>query len=506
MPHRIRRQILDLELPREERAYALQQQISQAFKDKVLPQLNEIFDAIAPEGITLRIPKLDIDLGQINETNWERNFIEGCVNQVLKKLKDVSVDNTYNEVELKWLKPEEKILSVFRHYLQAGVLPWHARHWSNLKLEESIIQYIHRDPEAVKKELSIDVLLIPEVWQRLCWQFSTNFVTTIVSTVLGQKVAWFNEIEHIYKKEQKVPMSSKDRYLFLKTLLSTKISKEEKLKPTKQIYYQLLRQIGDSKNIKENEVIEREKPMTSANYFSQNNDTVIPEKNETPRSGASKKNSSEPQGKINPDKQKEGHIQYKDTEYDTNTAFSKPASATTIHLKTIPKEGLIIDLAGLVILGVYLESLFNELGLIHERHFKSDNAQFKAAHLLYYLVEGTEFPEEHVLAFPKILCGLAIVEPIPMDIKLQDYEKKECEQLLQAAIRNWPALKKTTPDGLREGFLKREGLLYPPENLSMWVLRVENKAQDILLNRLPWGFLTLKLPWMKRAIQTEWSP
>ena len=504
MLHRIRRQVLDLELPREERAYALQQQINQTFKDKVLPQLNEIFDAIAPEGITLRIPRLEVDLGRINETNWERNFIEGCVDQVLKKLKDVSVDNAYNDIELKWLKPEEKILSVFRHYLQTGVLPWHARHWSNPKLEESITQHIYREPEAVKKKLSADVLLIPEVWQRLCWQFSTNFVTTIVSAVLGQKVAWFNEIERIYEKEQKVPMSPKDRFLFLKTLLSTNISREAKLKPAEQIYYQLLGQISGSKNIKENKIIEREKPMTSAKYFSQNNGTVIPEKNETPRPGASKKNSSKPQGKINPGKQKQGHIQYKDTEYDKDTASFKPASATT-HLKAIPKEGLIVDLAGLVILGVYLESLFNELDLVHDRHFKSDTAQFKAVHLLHYLAEGKEFPEEHMLAFPKIMCGLSIVEPIPMNIKLEEHEKKECEQLLQAAIRNWPALKKTTPNGLREGFLKREGLLYPPENLSMWVLRVENRAQDILLNRLPWGFLTLKFPWMKRAIQTEWN-
>ena len=542
MLHRIQRQILDLELPREERAYALQQQLSQAFKEKVLPRLNEVFDTIAPEEITLRIPKLEIDLGEINESYWERSFIEGCVEQIMQQLKDVSIDDKRRDVEIKWLKPEEKVLSIFQHFLQAGVLPWYARHYTHIELEKSIKELIQANQGAVKKEISSNLLLVPKVWQRLCWQFSTDFVIAIVTAVKGLPMVWFDEIEHIFETEEKAPMSKEMRYSFLYILLSTEIPKMPggaKPEPTRQYYYQLFRQIDSSKSKVQNGTIELQKPGATTEENAQRSRTSTPKENVPPTtppvsekrdtqrqnlSAITEQNDQRSQEAVpeknvpptTPPVSEKNEIASQDEVSEKEEMQTEPtktpviakeftqAADSTSRIKAIPEEGLLIDNAGLVILGVYLGSLFGELDLVHNRNFKSESDQFKAIHLLHYLANGTEWPEEQMLVLPKILCGLPIAEPVPMDIELQDEEKMECEQLLQAAIRNWPALKNTTPNGLREGFLKREGLLYPPSKRSMWVLRVENKAQDILLNRLPWGFATLKLPWMKVAMQTEW--
>ena len=53
-----------------------------------------------------------------------------------------------------------------------------------------------------------------------------------------------------------------------------------------------------------------------------------------------------------------------------------------------------------------------------------------------------------------------------------------------------------------ETFFQREGSLRKDGN--DWILTVEKKAFDILLEQIPWSFRTVKLPWNKYVIHVEW--
>lgn len=74
--------------------------------------------------------------------------------------------------------------------------------------------------------------------------------------------------------------------------------------------------------------------------------------------------------------------------------------------------------------------------------------------------------------------------------------------MLQAVISHWNALGGTSVQGLRETFLQREGRLQRDEDA--WRLRVAPRPFDMLLDRLPWGYATLKLPWMKEVLHVDW--
>ena len=87
-------------------------------------------------------------------------------------------------------------------------------------------------------------------------------------------------------------------------------------------------------------------------------------------------------------------------------------------------------------------------------------------------------------------------------ITITKEEKKEANNLLQAVIEHWGALGGTSPDGLREGFLTRQGKLEKEQ--TGWRLYVEQKTLDILLDRLPWNLSLIKLPWMKELLKVEW--
>jgi hypothetical protein len=106
------------------------------------------------------------------------------------------------------------------------------------------------------------------------------------------------------------------------------------------------------------------------------------------------------------------------------------------------------------------------------------------------------------MILPKFLCGMASNLPLDHTIQITQNERDETNGLLEAVVENWGALGNSSPDGLREGFLVRDGKLLQKE--SGWKLIVEPKAIDILLERLPWGMSIVKLPWMKELLKVEW--
>lgn len=164
---------------------------------------------------------------------------------------------------------------------------------------------------------------------------------------------------------------------------------------------------------------------------------------------------------------------------------------------------LFIDHAGMVLLHPFLPSFFRTVGLLDDKEFKDEASRHRAVHLLHYLASKETGLPEYALLLPKMLCAIPFDLPIDRYIELSATEMEEGENLLAVAIEHWGALGKTSPDGLREGFLQREGKLEKRE--SGWYLTVEKQTVDILLGRLPWGLSMVKFPWMKEILRVEWG-
>jgi hypothetical protein len=162
-------------------------------------------------------------------------------------------------------------------------------------------------------------------------------------------------------------------------------------------------------------------------------------------------------------------------------------------------EGIYIHNAGLVILHPFLPELFKTLDLVQEK----DEGWYHTANLvLEDLVTGVdEFPEFN-LPLNKILCGMEPDETLRTMEPLSTEIKAECDSILRAVIQHWSALKNTGIEALRETYLQRFGKLTKVDH--GWLLQVEPGTVDVLLGRLPWGFGTIQLPWMKNILFTEW--
>jgi uncharacterized protein Usg len=162
----------------------------------------------------------------------------------------------------------------------------------------------------------------------------------------------------------------------------------------------------------------------------------------------------------------------------------------------------IVKHAGLVLLAPFIKTFFQELDLLDDSDWRNKGALFKAVHLLKYLSTGKQKMPEYSLTLEKILCSIPIHEPVPLKLLLQDKEMKEADFLLKSVIKHWKVLRNTSIHGLRETFFKRDGIISGKEN--GWLLQVERKSPDVLLDGIPWGYSTISLPWNKYIIFTEW--
>lgn len=167
-------------------------------------------------------------------------------------------------------------------------------------------------------------------------------------------------------------------------------------------------------------------------------------------------------------------------------------------------EGSIaVNNAGLVLVHPFLKELFRVRGLVENGEFVFSETQCLGVRMLDFLCTGSGQSPEYDLLLPKLLCGMPWSESIPHEIQIGEDDMSACVELLNAVLSHWSVLKNTSPDGLREGFMIRPGVLEQQEN--GWKLRVEERAQDVLLGRLPWGLSLVRLPWMQQSLHISWA-
>jgi hypothetical protein len=170
------------------------------------------------------------------------------------------------------------------------------------------------------------------------------------------------------------------------------------------------------------------------------------------------------------------------------------------------EAGLLLPLAGLVLLHPFLPRLLQGLGLAMPgtatRPLSVDSLQ-RALPLLHALATGGDEVQEFELGGAKLLLGLDPGRPLPFPLQpASTAERAEADALLDAAIDHWPALRGTGREGLRTSFLQRRGLLRRGDGGP--VLTLQSEPFDLLLNTLPWGLGLVKLPWMPEPLHVEW--
>ncbi len=462
--HIIEKFCLEFNTPSEGNGKQLDKRSVEVFQQKLLPEMEKVFDRFGGDR-NIRLDNLSIEMNVADPIRFEDQFIRQFLEQLSQKLEKVQQNSE---------ESSEMESDLFRYFLEYGYFPWWAKTESVMELENKIMG--ENQIPAVASILGND----PDKLKRLVFQFSDTFLQTLVKN--QNLIEFIKDLQQILSTFYRSTEVRNQLWLFVfyGLFFKNKSFEEVKIdifKSTIDYFLQSEKSVISSKKLV-NKVLNELKIVDNAFLM--------------------KLQKAVQSIHLNIEKNLEKTISEKKTIKKT---IKKSERKT--ELKPDQKEWYTIN-AGLVLLHPFFVLFFESLGLTEKNIFKDFHAKNQAALLLQYLATGKSQSFENELILNKILCDIPLSVPIEKDLILNEKIKAEAEQLLNAVIKHWSALKNTSPESLRNTFLQREGKLTKNENGS-WNLFIQHATFDILISKLPWSISIIKLPWMKNMLQVEWA-
>lgn len=484
--HIIGQLYLNVSLPgTEAEGLALQQRLSNIDDSWFDSPIGKVLDKYPVPGI-LSIDRLEIDAGVIAIERFEKDLMD-IVARALEKAIRMPDELSKASHNVQRKTEQESVFEAFIYFLENGRLPWSFRLPENVTLEQWVVHYVGQQPaesdfphfkssdyHVLSQLLShADVAL-----QRLLWQFSENFLHTILLQLSPQRQ---KIVQSVLLKLRDAIVDSPERAIVEEKLWQTAFSiTSETFTNTTQLLTQALPKVSKDIN------------ATTFSSLVIQVKTIWPELTSVTElvtgTGADLPVSKETKEPI-PEKT------------NVNVAILKNKLNSPPEKEDVSvKEGFYINNAGLVLLHPFLPMFFKNLGIAIDEGLLQPH---RALTLLHFLVFGQTPAPEYELTLAKIICNIRVQAPVTSNVSLSEEEKNEAVALLEAVIRHWEALRSTSPDGLRGSFLIRPGKLSMKDD-GDWLLQVESNAFDILLDDLPWGLSIIKLPWMQQMLWVEW--
>lgn len=447
--HRIRHTAVHLQLPQAQGMDEVQTEIARRFRERVLPELAAVMDALVGTDQTLVVPRLAIDLGDIPPGASDDQWVERCkkaVREALeKRMRTLASEEAPATDEAEMVPTAQRTWQAFLFYLVRGRLPWWFRQPVQSEWESDITKAT-QNKRALLEELRATLRQTPAAGRRLVFQFSPQWVLALLASDYSAPL--HGVVEQLSPDGQRTVAQQRVWQQLCAEIVAQWANST--WNETEWVYLEgQIRQHGVSEALL---------------------------------------------GTLGNEAQRLGN-QY------TTAMKTTPSASTADHGDDA--QAWLIDNAGLVLLAPFVPQLLTQTGIWTQQGFKDEDAPTKAVALLRYLTHGTAAAAEHELTLCKILAGLPIDWPLPPLEEPDEAHQAAANDLLQHAIDHWPALGQCSIAGLRETFLQRPGRLRRRED-GQWLLQTERKTVDILLDRLPWGYGIVRLPWMGEMVWVEW--
>lgn len=195
------------------------------------------------------------------------------------------------------------------------------------------------------------------------------------------------------------------------------------------------------------------------------------------------------------------HIHYIDKEIHRAKAFdTKPGIKRESNFSD--SDFISVSNAGLVLLWPFLPRFFENLSLVNEKVFVDNAARYKAACILQFICtqDETEIFEGQ-MSLAKVLCGIPMDEAVEM-AEISAADKEIIDGLLHSIINQVPQWKNISVKGFTASYIERPASLRVRDN--HWLLQVQKETYDVLLQKLPWSYHAVSLPWMENVLIVEW--
>jgi len=513
--HIIHRQQIILNLSKREYAGALQASVSNLMQHELEAGIDAVFNNVFPEDQIIRIDRLQLDLGTVNQQNFENEFKAQLLSELTKGLLEQK-DNLDYADGAGVLSKEQSLIGALIYFLEKGYLPWYQSVATMDAWEtEMLSSFTARQYQQFFEKVLLKQPVNEAVIERLVQQFSNKFLGGLLSGGMPEfSVSW----ELIYNDMALIMYSLTDQTNTVRSAIWRYVFQALPERKDNKLSYQVLEKLASHFNIKADTISAEKEEEILANL--QTNiveadfkELVICLKQlfETKKTKTTDKDADP--GAVNntvtdPDQTLDNYrarAEGPGVENDDPSSAKKEETKTSQRKKdaqVIAGDVIFVTNSGTVILHPFLKPYFESLELLAEKKFVSDEARQRAVLLLHYLATGETKVAEFNLTLQKVMCGHPLDDTLPDELLLTEKEITESENLLNSVTNYWVPLNNTSIQGLRNSFLQREGKLELKEN--GWLLTIEQKTLDILLGKLPWGISTIRLPWMEQLLNVDW--
>lgn len=473
MPHIINRLALEINCPDEEQAFSLRTNFAVTLQERITAAVDSICSKYSDESEWIRIDTLELDLGWFYPNSFEQAFGD----MFEKKFEDEIAKHIAQLplAEKKESKQRSEV-ALLNYFLQYGTLPW----WADTGYTDinEIVDRLLINEENALKEFFYRQRFNATVWQRAAFQLNkqNKIKLTASFTELQHRTdlfkQWINETANT--PGNKIVINAEDVLKIGNDILLRNAGIIFEDYPDNKSYLRIFEEMMRLYFPLEDGFVQ--KLITRVK-------SVLPVEKEVTVSTA-------------------GQAQTKNDAGKTEQAFLLSQHYLPVAEGEQQDQKSPVKHAGIILLGAFLNTFFTNLNLLNGAGWKSKDAQYRAVHLLKFLSTGEQQNPEFNLNLEKIICGLNVDESLPVDIVLTDAETGEAQSLLESVIEHWKILKNTSVTGLRESFLKRDGLIQKKE--MDWLLQVERKTLDVLIDSISWGYSTLHFPWAEHKLLVEW--
>ncbi|MDN3514415.1 MAG: contractile injection system tape measure protein [Candidatus Brocadia sp.] len=489
MNHIIQKQYLHVELNgTESDGMALQRSLPDMLQHRLLPAIEQVLECFTPQEGHLFIERLEIDAGTMTLEQLEHKLVESVAQALEKSLRGHTSPGELPAMaisgNIRHKTGQQSISEALIYFLKTGSLPWSFRLPGGDTLEQVILgswQEAEKsgvDPLVGRDEMQ-RMLADTTVRKRLVRQFSPALLETLISLLSSEGRAVMADVLQTLRSSA---MPSVDRKYFERVLWETAFAK-----------------LAEGHALTSTELVRESwcvMPVTATGHAELAGVLGLhwPDVTQRAPSRLSGLDKTSIAG---------GYTGTEDEIFFEPMVGNLPVSDKKPIMRNAhpdAEEGLYIGNAGLVLLHPFLPRFFTGLGIAGEDKLLQPE---RALCLLHFLATGQVIAPEHELILPKILCNIPLEMPVESDVALTLAEQEEAAALLAAVIRHWDALRNTSADGLRGTFLLRPGKV--SLRGADWILMVESRGFDVLLDQLPWGISMIKLPWMERMLWVEWK-
>lgn len=458
---------MELHLGRKAAGIAVQKEATDWCREQLLPELEKRLEKYAGLEEAIQLDTVRIEM-RVKKVQLSEALVKEIVALAEKEI-EAQVAKGGKEKVLP-VKREQRFVTVLLYYLQHGFLPW----WTEIKSVQDFAaawKEVESIPASGEEKEKLAILLSsPAVVERLI--------------ALPPEEIFFS----VFAGEPLSLQTVKSHFHAVKELAGLIAEPSER-----QLFYSNVKQVSVQAFVKNSAFVLEEEIAKAAVRLLLTKYAVPAEavQNTVPHLPVEKiihRYISTTAGDAEPIENKTEKARVLNEKRETRGAIQKEK-----------EEGLYISNAGLVIVAPFLPRFFKNTGIAENDKLNSVDL---AIALLQWMTTGKDGYAEFDVVLPKILCGIepedsvAVIDPLP------DVFKQEAGDLLQSVITHWAILKNTSVEGLRESFLQRNGKVSFVND--RWLLQVEQKGYDMLLQHLPWTISMIKLPWMKHLLLTEW--